>query len=213
MRGAGGHVKLMDFGLAKSLEGGAKSTVISGTPSYMAPEQLTGKGVDPRTDLFAIGATLYEMVTGDVPFHGMVRVEAPVSMRQALPAVPMLLDQLVMRSLEFDKERRCASAADMLAQVREVLAEIDPKGRESAAIAVRAKGAGAPGHSVGSLRASSIPREEPASSGDAPQISLKGSGLQAPSARTPPPSREDKTVDPGAEALSALSLAPDAEGD
>ncbi|HEY2514961.1 MAG TPA: protein kinase [Polyangiaceae bacterium] len=165
MRGASGLVKLMDFGLAKSLEGGAKSTVISGTPSYMAPEQLTGKGVDPRTDLFAVGATLYEMITGDVPFHGMVRVEPPKSVREAFPVVPDLLDELILRSLEFNKERRFPTAEDMLLQLREILAAVPAAAREGEARP--SAGTAAAVRLRSPTRASAVPREEPASSGDA----------------------------------------------
>jgi serine/threonine-protein kinase len=137
MRSASGVVKLMDFGLAKSIEAHVqKSTVISGTPSYMPPEQLTGKGVDARADLFALGATMYELVTGEVPFHGMIRFESPRSPRELLPSIPPELDQLLMRSMEFDKERRFGSATEMLEPVRALLAELDPAGSRRGALSV-----------------------------------------------------------------------------
>lgn len=114
MRTRTGLVKLMDFGLAKSVEGPKKTTLVSGTPSYMAPEQLTGKDIDGRADVFAVGATIYEMVTGQVPFQSMMRAEPPTPMRELAADTPPELEELVSRSLAFKKDERFASASDML---------------------------------------------------------------------------------------------------
>jgi tetratricopeptide (TPR) repeat protein len=138
MRTAHGHVKLMDFGLAKSLTEGKKTTVISGTPSYMSPEQLVGKNVDARADLFSVGATLYEMLTGEVPFAGMVRSGPPKSVRATLPVAPSKLDEILLRSMEFAIERRFASATEMLVPVRQILSGLEKHRRDAAPILVPA---------------------------------------------------------------------------
>ena len=128
-----GTVKVMDFGLAKRVEGPDKTTMIAGSPPYMAPEQFAGKDLDGRTDLFAVGASLYEMLTGQLPFPGMARFDPPKSMRELNPAIPVALDTMVMRALEFEKENRFASAAEMAAAVRAFLETAGPVGTASAA--------------------------------------------------------------------------------
>ncbi len=117
-------VKLMDFGLAKSLEGKAKTTMIAGTPNYMPPEQFTGKNMDARSDLFALGASVFEMLTGFPPFDGMVRAEQPTSLRELNPTVPKLLDRMVARSMEFDMDKRYQSAGEMLVPIRRILTSV-----------------------------------------------------------------------------------------
>ncbi len=121
MRNERGECKLMDFGLAKSISDGGKTTMVAGTPIYMAPEQFTGKDVDARSDLFALGASLYEMITGAPPFESVARDTPPTSMRVSCPKVPAMLDRLVLKALEFDKSKRVQSAAEMLEPVRYIL--------------------------------------------------------------------------------------------
>jgi len=67
-----GNTRIMDFGIARSLktEGISAAGVMIGTPEYMSPEQVEGKDVDQRSDIYSLGAILYEMVTGRVPFEG-----------------------------------------------------------------------------------------------------------------------------------------------
>ena len=117
-------VKLMDFGLAKSIADGAKTTVIAGTPDYMAPEQFTGKNVNASTDLFALGATMYEMLTGSSPFQGVQRDRPAPPVRELNSKVPNVLDQLIQRTLEFDQARRLAEATAMLGPVRKILTSV-----------------------------------------------------------------------------------------
>ena len=135
-------VKLLDFGLAKMLEpkGSVESLTsaptaakdvtqegaILGTLSYMAPEQLEGKGADPRTDIFALGATLYEMATGQKAFSGNSRASligaimhtepAPISALQ--PMTPPALDRLVKTCLAKDPEDRFQTAHDVRLQLQ-----------------------------------------------------------------------------------------------
>ena len=112
-------VKIMDFGLAKMFEevrGG--TTVISGTPFYMSPEQIVGSVVDQRTDLYSLGVTLFELVTGRVPFsQGDIayhhRHTPPPDPRRLVPDVPGALAELLLDLLMKDVSRRCPSADEL----------------------------------------------------------------------------------------------------
>src|SRR5262245_11000771 len=139
---SGSHdIKLLDFGLAKvhmtAPVGGASlaATITSpltghgailGTLQYMAPEQLEGKDADARTDIFAFGAVLYEMLTGSKPFEGasqaslissiMTTVPRPVSASQSL--APRSLDRIIERCLVKDPDARWQTARDLLEEVK-----------------------------------------------------------------------------------------------
>jgi eukaryotic-like serine/threonine-protein kinase len=118
-------IKLIDFGIA-SKQGGRRLTFgklsqLTGTVDYMAPEQVRGKRGDARTDVYALGAMLYEMLTGEAPFAGdhamaamnrRLREEAPQA-RQINPAIPAWLDEIVQRALARDPDDRYRSARDM----------------------------------------------------------------------------------------------------
>ncbi len=121
-------VKIMDFGLAKVLEEvrGA-TTLVSGTPYYMSPEQVLGHDVDHRSDLYSLGVTLFELATGSVPFdsgevgyhHRHTAVPDPQSLR---PDLPVELSSLILHLLEKRPEDRIQTAADIL----RALTEIEP---------------------------------------------------------------------------------------
>jgi serine/threonine-protein kinase len=134
-----GKVKVLDFGLAKILENAQlhrdhpptfQTSIGSllGTAPYMAPEQLFGREVDARTDLFALGVVLYQMATGEVPFSGRnivevlqaVSTKAPVPPSRLDPELPPALDELILRLLAKEPAGRFASAA----AVREALAAV-----------------------------------------------------------------------------------------
>jgi serine/threonine protein kinase len=121
-----GKVKVMDFGLAKRTQGPDQTTLVAGSPPYMAPEQLAGKNLDGRTDLFAVGASLYEMLTGQLPFPGPARLEPPPPMRSLNPEIPVALDAVVLRALAFDKEKRFTSAVEMAIPLRAFLKTAGP---------------------------------------------------------------------------------------
>jgi serine/threonine protein kinase len=110
-------VKIMDFGLAKMVEEVRRSTtVIGGTPYYMAPEQSVGGQVDHRADIYALGVTLYEMVCGRVPFDdGDVayhhRHTPPPDPREHTPDLPDALAELILHMLAKSPDDRCGSAA------------------------------------------------------------------------------------------------------
>jgi serine/threonine-protein kinase len=118
-----GHVKLVDFGIAL-LRGARRLTFQRlssevGTPDYMAPEQVQGERGDARTDVYALGVILYEMLAGEVPYHGdsplavmsqRVTTDAPL-LRRARRDVPPALEAIVHRALQRDPERRYPSMA------------------------------------------------------------------------------------------------------
>ena len=114
-------VKLMDFGIAKVLQqGGKDQTMMRGTPLYMAPEQIMGKGVDNRTDIYALGVTFYEMLSGTPPFiEGDVMYahvhNKPRAIETLVPDVDSAIAALVMKCLEKDKDKRFSSADEIKA--------------------------------------------------------------------------------------------------
>jgi tetratricopeptide (TPR) repeat protein len=119
-------VKIMDFGLAKTIEEVRKgSTVIGGTPYYMAPEQALGQAVDNRTDLYAFGVTLFRMLTntfpfteGDLAYHH--RHTAPPDPREHVPQLPEAMARLVLDLLQKDPGARPATAADVAARLQAI---------------------------------------------------------------------------------------------
>ena len=113
-----GQVKVLDFGLAKRVEGQEITSTQCGTPFYMAPEQILCRRPDARTDVYGLGATLYQALTGEPPFTGedvfyqhLNCFPAPARSRAA--SVPMKLDFLVLRCLEKKPEERPASAREV----------------------------------------------------------------------------------------------------
>ena len=123
-----GHAKIMDFGLARTPHGVRLTEVghVVGTPSFMSPEQLNGETADPRTDIFALGVTMYFMLTGVLPFEAdstmalalMHRTHRPPGPRTLNPRVPEDLNRIVLKCLEIDKTARYASAQDLLADLQ-----------------------------------------------------------------------------------------------
>jgi eukaryotic-like serine/threonine-protein kinase len=120
----GDRIKLIDFGIAR--EAGArrltyaKLTKALGTPDYVSPEQIRGKRGDARSDLYAFGVMLYEMLTGELPFQGANPIAAmnqrlvvePIPARRVDPAIPAALEEVLHRALERNPEHRYATAAD-----------------------------------------------------------------------------------------------------
>jgi serine/threonine-protein kinase len=120
----GDHAKLIDFGIAgcvgaRRLTFGKLSNTM-GTPDYISPEQVQGKRGDARSDLFALGVMLYEMLTGRAPFQGSNPLAVmnarlrnnPVPPRQIEPAIPPQLQTVIYRALERDPRDRYATAKD-----------------------------------------------------------------------------------------------------
>ncbi len=125
----GRFVKLLDFGLAKSVaptaERRTRVGVVLGTPDYIAPEQATGKGAIPSSDLYALGVTAFELLTGTVPFSApnvpelmLMQVnDEPPAPSSVLDSVPPELDELVLWLMEKEPEDRPASADAVLRQL------------------------------------------------------------------------------------------------
>jgi len=123
-----GTIRLMDFGIARS-EGRRITftgfTPALGTPDYMAPEQIKGKRGDARTDIYSLGAILYEMITGHPPFEGespLVIMNArlvgdPVAPRTLNPNISPQVEEIVLHAMERDPVDRYQSAAEMKAEI------------------------------------------------------------------------------------------------
>ncbi len=124
-----GHAKIADFGIAKlNLAHFTLPGRVMGTPAYMAPEQLSGEGVDGRSDLFSLGVILYAMVTGHSPFQGnsATTVCFKVANREPVAAsafdldVPQELDDVISRAMAKDPEQRYQSGAEFAEDLRQL---------------------------------------------------------------------------------------------
>ncbi len=149
-----GHVKLLDFGLAKLTERTAavdseaatatmsaredvqtEEGTIAGTVAYMSPEQAEGKKLDARSDIFSLGSVLYEMVTGRRPFEGGNKIsmlsailhDEPAPLADIAPDLPVELDKIISRCLRKDPDRRPQHAGDVKLALEELTEESAPR--------------------------------------------------------------------------------------
>jgi serine/threonine-protein kinase len=126
-----GTIRIVDFGIAKAAEGRRLTftgfTPAVGTPDYMAPEQVNGKRGDERTDIYSLGAMLYEMVAGEPPFEGEnenmfvimnARVTGdPAAPRKRNPAVSPQVEEIILHAMEREPAKRYSTAAAMKAEL------------------------------------------------------------------------------------------------
>jgi serine/threonine protein kinase len=125
-----GNTRIMDFGIARSLKtkGITATGVMIGTPEYMSPEQVEGKDVDQRSDIYSLGIILYEMVTGRVPFEGDTpftigvkhKSESPKDPKELNSQLPEDLNLVILRCLEKDRENRYQSAGEVRAELTRI---------------------------------------------------------------------------------------------
>jgi len=179
--GTSGQAKILDFGLAKfatatrrqhagAAAGGASITLDSegltspgsaiGTIAYMSPEQARGEELDPRTDLFSLGAVLYEMATGQVPFPGSTSAVIFDGILHGTPRPPLEfnaklpteLEHIVSKALEKDRDLRYQSASEFKSDLKRLKRDLDSSGRQPAAKAASASStAGEPAQAEKSL--------------------------------------------------------------
>jgi serine/threonine protein kinase len=145
-----GEAKVLDFGLAKldepepgidtSAETATREKLLStpgvamGTAPYMSPEQARGEELDARTDIFSLGAVLYEMATGKMAFPGKTTAvvykaildETPPTPSQAIPTIPEGFDQIVEKAIEKDRDRRYQSAAELRVDLNRLKRDTTP---------------------------------------------------------------------------------------
>lgn len=144
-----GNVCISDFGLAETLNVSERTpsgqdSGVSGTPRYMSPEQVQGKAVDQRTDIYSLGLVLYEMATGVVPFRDssaletmLQRVtETPKSPKLLIPALSDKLAQVILRCLEQDPAKRYQSARELSDELRSEKPRTKKRAIAVAAVAV-----------------------------------------------------------------------------
>jgi serine/threonine protein kinase len=157
-----GRVKVLDFGLAKEVSpsGSSDVTLTSlgttqagsavGTPAYMSPEQVVGRPLDHRTDIFSLGVVLHEMATGRRPFEGnspgelfsAILRDDPTAVTEIRPDLPVDLARIIRRCLEKDPRHRVQTARDVANEFRDLVRQMQPA-MNAAALALPVADAGA----------------------------------------------------------------------
>ena len=184
-------VKITDFGTAKILQFGStqQTSHVMGTPSYMSPEQVKGRAVDGRSDIFSLGVMLYEMVTGEKPFPGLnittviykIVNEDPVPPRQIDPSIHPGISAVVMKALAKEPELRYQTCREMLEDLRNYRAQGGAGGNPNSTLMM---GVGSPAATIATGNAG-------------------GRGLMGRS-----PAEDDPTVIATARSLSARATSP-----
>ena len=129
-----GQVKVTDFGIAKAISSSkTKTGVILGTPNYMSPEQIMGQKIDSRSDIFSLGVLFYQLLTGELPFHGdnlsgllyqitQVKHSSPKNYNQKIPKI---CEQILDKALTKDPAKRFKTAGEMAYIIRTLCEKMD----------------------------------------------------------------------------------------
>jgi serine/threonine protein kinase/Tol biopolymer transport system component len=175
-----GHAKILDFGLAQQRRAAGPDGMTAGmtadagkefltspgtavgTVAYMSPEQVRGKALDARTDLFSFGAVLYEMATGAMPFRGdtsgviteAILNRAPVAPVRLNPDLPVKLEEVINKALEKDRELRCQTAAELRGDLKRLKRDTSSDRRAAVDRSEAVPVSSAPGPASGLIQAS-----------------------------------------------------------
>lgn len=134
-----GNAKIMDFGIAHTSKarGLTDAGVIMGTPEYMSPEQVEGKELDSRSDLYSLGVIFYEMLTGRTPFSGDTpitvavkqKTESPIDPRRINTQIPENISRVILKCLEKERDRRYQKTVDLLNDLKNIERGLPPTDR------------------------------------------------------------------------------------
>jgi eukaryotic-like serine/threonine-protein kinase len=129
-----GKIKVTDFGIAKAVSSSqTKSGIVLGTPNYMSPEQINGHPIDGRSDIFSLGVVYFELLTGQLPFHGksltnlfyqITQVKHPAA-RSINPNLPKPVEQILDRALAKEPDQRFPTSADFAKYLRILISKMD----------------------------------------------------------------------------------------
>jgi serine/threonine-protein kinase len=144
-----GAVKIMDFGIAKSFQSESNLTqtgITLGTAAYLAPEQIRGEAVDPRTDIFSLGILAYELLTGQKPFRGehistvlfKILNEKPEPASKADPEIPAAVDRAVEKAIEKSPPNRYESVPEFRKDLAAAIKQVPGAADVTAATSIRA---------------------------------------------------------------------------
>jgi hypothetical protein len=211
MLNTAGIVKVMDFGIAKVVgtRGMTRTGMQLGTPAYMAPEQIQNKPIDTRTDIYALGITLYQMLSGQLPFQHDSDFEtmnsqvaaAPPPMQQMFPYAPIQYQNVVMKALEKDPNNRFQTVEEFSTAL-ENPGSVVPSGIAATVIATGA-GAAPSGRTVMESSAAAI-TSVPAMASATPIAPAIAKTVMQPGVTPLPPSAS--TLPPSAQALPPLPV-------